>query len=536
MSKRLTLLGAVFVLFLAGLVPLLAMVGKSLWAEGNIGLRAYGKLLHTRREWVLILHSLTLSTATPFLTTLVGVPLGILFGKTDLIFRRGFTLLFSLPLLIPPYITAVAWFLLLGRDGVVSHLFGYGVGETASVWLFSGVGCVGVLFTSFLPISLLLTLVFLKTVDPRLEEAARLSAGWPRVLRKITLPLILPGILLAATLVFLLALGEFGVPSYLRYPVFPVECLTQFSAFYNFGGATAAAMPLLILTGIVLVCERVFIREKTISLRPHPGKTVREVIKLGMLRGWMTGAVAVLCGLMVVLPFAVLIGSSLSGPAFMEALRKAGDSIRRSVTYAAAGATALTILGFLLGYLVHDRSFRFWRVVDSTAFFLFAISGTVLGIGLIALWNRPITSVIYGSSIVILIGYVGRYTVIPLRMTVATLATVPPSMEEAAQVSGASWIRRFVFIVAPLAKRGLMGAWLVGYIFCLRDTGISMVVYPPGHETLPIRIFTLMANGSMKLIAALCVIMVLLAVLPLGIGGLLLKGRRESHRGKGIRA
>jgi iron(III) transport system permease protein len=77
-----------------------------------------------------------------------------------------------------------------------------------------------------------------------------------------------------------------------------------------------------------------------------------------------------------------------------------------------------------------------------------------------------------------------------------------------------------IFIMIPMARRGLIAGWLVGYIFSLRDTGITMLVYPAGHETLPVRIFTLMANGSDRLIAALCVLMLLATLLPLGLGGL----------------
>jgi iron(III) transport system permease protein len=74
-----------------------------------------------------------------------------------------------------------------------------------------------------------------------------------------------------------------------------------------------------------------------------------------------------------------------------------------------------------------------------------------------------------------------------------------------------------VFITIPLARRGLLAGWLVGYIFSLRDTGIIMLIYPAGYETLPVRIMTLMANGSPQLIAALCIIMIIATLLPAGI-------------------
>ena len=94
-------------------------------------------------------------------------------------------------------------------------------------------------------------------------------------------------------------------------------------------------------------------------------------------------------------------------------------------------------------------------------------------------------------------------------------------MEDAAQVCGAGWPRRLLLIIAPLAVRGLFAGWLVAYLFCLRDVGISMIVYPPGHDTLPVRTFTLMANGAPELIAAMCMLMIGAALLPLVAWGLL---------------
>jgi iron(III) transport system permease protein len=141
----------------------------------------------------------------------------------------------------------------------------------------------------------------------------------------------------------------------------------------------------------------------------------------------------------------------------------------------------------------------------------------VIGIGLISLWNTRWTNLVYGTPVIIIFGYLAKYTALTSRISLAQLARIPSSMEEAAQVAGAGWFRRIALIVAPLARRGLFACWIVGYIFSLRDTGITMTVYPPGHETLPVRIFTLMANGSPELIAALCIIMITATLAPAGI-------------------
>jgi iron(III) transport system permease protein len=182
---------------------------------------------------------------------------------------------------------------------------------------------------------------------------------------------------------------------------------------------------------------------------------------------------------------------------------------------AAVGATALTVLGFFVGYLIHTRALPVWRAVDGGTVLLFALPGTVIGVGLIALWNRPATNFIYGTPLMILLGYLAQYTALTGRVTVAGLTLVPASMEEAAAMAGAGWLRRLGGIVLPLVKRPLLAGWLLAYIFCLRDTGITMLVYPPGYDTLPVRIFTLMANGAPNLIAAACVLMIATTVLPL---------------------
>src|SRR4030095_14361986 len=128
-------------------------------------------------------------------------------------------------------------------------------------------GAVLVLASAFLPVVLLLTITYLRAVDPALEEAARLSSTWPSILQRITLPLIRPGILLSLILVFLLTMGEFGAPAFLRFDVFPVASFTQFSAFYNFGSATAAASPLILVAFFGLLVEQRVLRGRVFQFR-----------------------------------------------------------------------------------------------------------------------------------------------------------------------------------------------------------------------------------------------------------------------------
>jgi len=516
LAKRVFLVFVVILLFGIGMLPVLSMLVKSVMVDGRFSLASYGGVMTSPRQWTLMGNSMALASLVTIFTVAVGVPLGILLGKTDLPCRRFFTILFVIPLLIPPYIIAVSWFDLLGREGLPAHLSWVST-TTISGLLFGLPGCVAVLFSVFLPIPMLLTMILLGTVNPRLEEAGRLVSGWRQVMKGITIPMILPGILLSAMLVFLLSFGEFSVPNFLRYDVFPVESFTRFSAFYDFKAATATAVPVVAVMLILLLAEAAFLRDRTYQLAPSPEMGGLLLIRLGGHGKWLFPLVAMAGFIIVMAPILVLVIQSAGMDAYVEALKRAGDSLLRSFIYALMGATLLTFFGFFTGYLIQTKALRAWRSVDSLTILLLTLPSTVIGIGLMSLWNTSWTNFIYSTPFIIILGYLAKYTALTSRISVAQFAQIPVSMEEAAQVAGAGWFRGMVLITAPLARRCLLTCWLVGYIFSLRDTGITMLVYPPGQETLPVRILTLMANGSPQLIAALCIMMIIATLLPAGI-------------------
>ncbi len=522
MAKRVTLYITIFLFTGIGLVPVIVMFVKSIFVDGELSLQHYGTLLQSNREWTLLFNTLALAGATTSITVLLGVPLGTLFAKTDLPLRRFFAALFIIPLLIPSYILAVAWFYCLGRSGIVASVFGEAVGTVTSNILFGFAGTLFVMVSALLPIVIILTMVYLRMVKQDMEEAGRLYGSWSVVLRKITLPLILPGIALGALITFILTLGEFGVPSFLRFDVYSVESFTRFSAFYDFNSATAAAVPLGIITIVVLVIERLFLRRKVFVFRTTGmigSENKMAVVPLGKSKVFFMIAVSILVSVLVVVPLCVLLCKSVSISAYSEAIVRSIDSIMRSLLYASVGATCLVVLGFFLGYILDRKALRLYYAADSIAVFLFALPGAVIGIGLSGLWNTQGTNYIYASMAIIIFGYIAQYMALGERIMAATFPYVSLSMEEAAQIAGVGWYHRIFKILVPLIKRGMFATWLICFIFCLRDVGITMMVYPPAHDTLPVRTFTLMANSPDNIISALCVTMIMITLLPLcGLG------------------
>ena len=87
-------------------------------------------------------------------------------------------------------------------------------------------------------------------------------------------------------------------------------------------------------------------------------------------------------------------------------------------------------------------------------------------------------------------------------------------MEEAGTVTGASWFRVVGKVLIPLQGYGLIATWLICFMFCIGELGTTILVYPPGHETLPIALFTVMANCPVNVVSAMSIIIVVMTLLP----------------------
>ncbi|HEX9424596.1 MAG TPA: ABC transporter permease subunit, partial [Pyrinomonadaceae bacterium] len=157
----------------------------------------------------------------------------------------------------------------------------------------------------------------------------------------------------------------------------------------------------------------------------------------------------------------------------------------------------------------------------------FAVPSTVVGIGLIRLWNRPgLPGDVYKSMAIIVIAYLARFVPVGALILAASLRQIPISFEEAADVGGASWLRTFSRIVLPQIRTGLAAAWVVAFIFAFGELGATVLVTPPGESTLPVRIYTMIANTPSSVVASLALMQAIIILAPLTLFGMLARNRR----------
>jgi len=497
---------------LAGAV-LLASVAAPLVVLAADGVHADARAMLTAAStWSLLAWSSALAALVTAVALTVGVPLGVLLGRTDIVARRAAFLAHAFPMFLPPLLLALGWFHLFGQSGLV------GSDATARI-LFGPAGVVGVLGLAFAPIMTALTMLGLDAIDPSLIEAARLLARPPRITARILVPIAWPAIALGALVVFSLAFSELGVPMFLRVRAYPAAVFARLGGVdYAPGEAFVLVLPQLAIGAALLCIER-----RAIGRRPLTVLGLRRDRLVFALGAWRPIATAA-CWAIALLGLAP-IAALASRASWRELGSWLGASARNGLIDGAVAATAVTAVGLVIGRGV-ARAQAPARALDALAVLAFVTPGAVLGAGLIAVWNRPATQLVYGTSAIVVLGYVARYAVLGTRPIAIALARGAASLEDAAATVGAGYLRRLVRIVVPSHARALAGTWLLAFVFCLRDLETAVLCYPPGGETLPVRIFALEANGRPAVVAGLAVLHALITAGVLALGLALLRARR----------
>lgn len=441
----------------------------------------------------------------------VGAPLGVALARCR---PRRVTLcrfVLVVPLVLPSYVLALAWIVLFGTHS----------------WVYSLPAAIAVLGFSLYPIVMLAAEAAVRGVPSRLEEAGWLVAAPLRVALKITLPLIAPALSASLLIVFVLAISDFAVPGLLRVRVYTTEVFTAFAALYDFRLATVMALPLAVVAAVASLVALEFARRPLVARadRSHGGTLWNESAQR------MVAAAMTVAGITAMaLPMGAIGHQARAGRStFADAVSV--DAVRNSFVWSAEGASLVVLIGALLGYWRAKASPRFGYLAEGLWVTVFAMPATIVGIGIIGLWNRPgILGDLYRTDAIVVLAYLSRFLPIGALLCAAFLRRVTTGVEEAAVVSGASWRRTFTRIVVPLSLKGLAAVWLVMFILMFGDVALAILVAPPGESNLAVRAYTLIANAPPGDVARLALVQIVISILPLGAITLLLRGEREQAR------
>lgn len=534
---------AITVLVVTAVYPIARLVLEALTQRGAPSLANLQAALAQDGNLEALRHSLEVSIASTVIATAIGAFLAWLVARTDLPGRRFFRTAFVLPFLIPPFIGAIAWLYVLGPVGYLNRLWMAVTGSPDPLFVIYGyAGIVFVLVLHDIPLVYLTVLGGLERMNPELEEAAQVAGSGPwRVMRTVTLPLMLPVVLAAAVLTFTGDVAEFGIPAVLGFPanyyVLPVRIYDEVARGFSRDSlsiAAALSILLMLVGAAALLLQRWLMRADRAqryavisgkSMQPNrvrlgPARLPLLLICLALVLGTTLLPVVAVALTSVVRAVGLSPGpenwSLLHYQSVLTALPGASRGIRNSLLLAVASATIIALVGALLAYLITRTRARGRGLVDVAGSLPYAIPGTVFALGVIFAWLAPVPGVaftLYNTLWIILVAYIGRYLIFGIRPVAASLTQIHSSLEEAARVSGAGWARTFRDIVLPLALPGLFAAWFLVFVPTLRELTVSILLWSAGNETIGVMVFNLQESGQEGPSAALAMLMIGLLVL-----------------------
>ncbi|MCK9394118.1 MAG: hypothetical protein M0Q44_00810 [Methylobacter sp.] len=440
-----------------------------------------------------VFHSLIVAVAVAATSVLLGVPAGLLSALYEFPGRRVLLALIAIPLLVPSFLGAIGFsqlqiYLGLPPDSFLS-------GPTGTILVFTAAA---------VPLVLYMTLVSARRLSKSQIEAVRLVGG-EVLLFRYTAQAVLPAALLTGMLAGILTLSDPGPGQILGFSGVPYEILLSFSALYDF---PLAAKQCAFLTGIVLLISTPI----AILIAPNvaAGLLGRDIEPAPLARHRRAGWISLLLLCVIILITTVLPMAGIIRPLTVQfPLERALQEVSRTITnmfiYAFTAGFIATILGFLLA-IAAGRESQLRRAVLIGLFLLLSLPPSINALGIIKLgtiipaWLDPLLRSRFTVGLASALRFVPIATILVMR----SFGTTTPSQALVASVHGVSltlYIRR---VLGPVLLPAIVLACLIVALLSTAEVGTALLLRPPGADSLPVQIFTVMANAPESLVAALC--------------------------------
>jgi iron(III) transport system permease protein len=479
----------------------------------------------------MVFNSLVFAFGSAVFALITGTVLAYLQVRTDVPFKILFFVASLVPLVIPGILYTISWILIASPEiGILRSVLDLPVLAHFSD-VFSLQGMVWVQGLHLSPIVFLLMTAAFRSMDPSLEESALMcGAGWFRMLRLITAPLMRPAAVAAMLVMIVQSLESFEVPALLglRHNIYVFTSqiyfvLRRYPPDMAVAGALALGLLVLAFLGILL-SNRLGNRGRAYQTITGKGFRPRP-IELGRFRPIFGAGILLYFFVTIVVPFLVLLYAALlpyyqrpkwgvhrlfTLDNFREIFndKTAIRAARNSLVLGVTAAGVVMVLAAIAGWIVVRSKIRGRGVLDQLASLPLVFPGLVLGLAISFVYLRlPIQ--IYGTLLILLVGYCTRFLPYGMRYSVTSMHQVGTELEESAEVCGATWFYSFRRIVFPLVAPGLLAGFVYVMVVSFRELSTSILLYTPGNEVLSIKIFEQYEDGQFPQLAALGVLMIL---------------------------
>lgn len=482
--------------------------------------RFFTALSYQRALW----NSIYSGLLATMLATALALPMAYAVARVELPFRGLLSAMSVVPLISPPFIGAYAWIILLGRNGTITQFVHQWTGVTLPV-IYGPPGVILALTLSYFPYVFLIVQGALAAADPHIEEAARMAgASRARIIRTITLPLAWPAIAASMLIVFIKAIGDFGVPSILggEFQVLPTLIYYQIHGYFNLNAAAAIAAVNVLLTLLAMLLLGWVNRKRT---HATVGGTSRAAVRFaspgaraaGILYCWALLFIAILPQLVIALAsFADRWpGTMLPESYTLEHYRRVGalllQPIVNSVVLAGVATVMCIAFGTVTGYASARGRMRARWALDITIMLPFVLPGLVIGVAyLIAFNSGPL--VLTGTALILVLAYFTRRVAFVFRTVTAAISQIDPKLEDASTICGATWGMTMRHVLVPLVAPAVLSGAILVFSTLIGELSATVLLYSAQWKTISIAIYELVLGDQLAEASAIGTISTLLTL------------------------
>ncbi len=513
---------AVFVVY-----PLVRVLLASFQVDGDWTLQGYLDISERRLYRNALINSLGVGALVGVASVLVGYLAAFVMTRLDVPGKTILHYVTILPIVSPPFVSAVSILFLFGFNGLVTRqLLGI---EDFSIYGFHGV-VLSQIFT-FAPIAYLSLRGVLASISPTLEDAA-LNVGATRwqTFVKVSLPLSLPGIAGAFLIVFIESMADFGNPLVLAGAAFPMlapQAYLEITGSFNLSRGATLAVVLLIPSLSAFAIQRWYLSKRQyITVTGKPTASSSKIVSTPV-KWLLWGVLVAFAGLVAAFYAVILVGAftrvwgfdytpTLAHFAYVFDIGL--QSVKDTLIVAIITTPISGLLGMLIAFLVVRRSFPGRATLEFAAILPFAVPGTVVGIGYILAFNdRPL--LLTGTLAILVLAFVFRYVPVGIQSGIAVLRQIDPSIEEAAHNLGADGLTTFRKVTLPLIAPAFFSGLVYAFVRAMTAISAAIFLVSANWNLMTVQILNQVGSGRLGVSAAFSVVVIVVVLIAIAIIG-----------------
>lgn len=365
-----------------------------------------------------------------------------------------------------------------------------------------------------LPIVALVLGVALRSIDADLEETALMEGAGPAAMLRLRIRLAIGGIIAAAVILLLWVTTDYSVSDVFMVRTFPEEVYTQYALHARPEEPSLVCVPPILLFGGMLWVLRRGLFGSDVSWERGGRTLIRRLRWPGAASLAVGGLLAAWIGLLVYSMLRPIVHERRPGEGIGRYFTLFSGEIQTSLwTSLTAGVLAGLLAVGLAWYVVRRPRWR--KFLAGYIVLMLAFPAPLIGMGLIRIFNHEgILGSIHDSPAILVLAWVIRFLPVAVLVLLPAIRAIPAECEQAAEVDGCGRFDVWARVVLPQCVPSVLVAAFLVMVLAIGELPCSVLVAPPGYDTIGVRFFSLIHYGLYADAAALCILSMLMVFVP----------------------